>query len=170
MEPTDVPQAPHGPSEPRPFALKLIIGYKFTKAPLVLLLALLLTASPLGAEHIARVLAHQLSEGGALLTRVGTWLGLHVSRNDVRHAAFLAWGDGLTTLLEAVLLQRGHPWGEWIVVAALAALIPFEAISLERHPGPLKLVVLTLNLAIVVYLAARRWLERGRHRRPSGHS
>lgn len=166
MAQPDVPRTPPARTEPRPFALKLIIGYKFAKAPLVLLLAVLLTASPRGAEHAARVLSRELSEGGALLAKIGAWLGLHMSRKDVHHAAFLAWGDGLVTLLEGVLLLRGHAWGEWIVVAALAALIPFEAISLERHPGPLKVVVLTLNVAIVIYLARRRWQERGRH----GHS
>jgi uncharacterized membrane protein len=169
VEPPDVPRTPPAESDPRPFTLKLIIGYKFTKAPLVLLLALLLTLNPRGAEQMARALAQELSEGGALLAKFGAWLGLHASRHDVHRAAFLAWGDGLLTLLEGVLLLRGHAWGEWIVVAALAALIPFEVISLERHPGPLKLIVLTLNLAIVIYLAARRWLERGRHHRSSGH-
>jgi uncharacterized membrane protein (DUF2068 family) len=100
-----------------------------------------------------------------LFAKLGVWLGLHLSRNDVRHATFLAWGDGLVTLLEGVLLLRGHALGEWIVVAALAALVPFEVVSLERHPGPLKLIVLTLNVAIVAYLASRRWQERARHRR-----
>ena len=160
MQRPDPPRAARDPNEPRPFTLKLIIGYKFAKAPLVLLLAVWLTASPRGAEHAARALVHELSEGGALLAKVGTWLGMHVSRNDVRHAALLAWGDGLVTLLEGVLLLRGHAWGEWIVVAGLAALVPFEAISFERHPGPLKIVVLALNVAIVGYLAARRWQGR----------
>src|SRR6478609_4503883 len=154
--------------EPRPFTLALIIGYKFAKAPLVLLLAVLLTASPRGAEHVARALAHELSEGGALLAKLGISLGLHVSRSNLRHAAFLAWGDGLLTLLEGVLLMRGHAWGEWLVVVGLAALVPFEAVSFERHPGALKVVVLTLNVAIVLYLAARRWQQRGRHRHSSG--
>lgn len=163
VEQPHVPQAPRAQSEPRPFALKLIIGYKFAKAPLVLLLGVILTANPHGAEHFARVLSRELSEGGALLAKVGAWLGLHLSPKDLKHAAFLAWGDGLVTLLEGVLLLRGHAWGEWIVVAALAALVPFEAISLERRPGPLKLVVLLLNVAIVVYLASRRWQERARH-------
>jgi len=165
VERPDVPQAARDGSDARPFALKLIIAYKFVKAPLVLVLAVLLTVSPLGAEHAARVLARELSEGGALLAKIGAWLGLHTTGKDVHHAALLAWGDGLATLLEGVLLQRGHAWGEWIVVATLAALIPFEAVSLERHPGPLKVVVLTLNVAIVIYLAARRWQQRGRHGR-----
>ena len=164
VERPDVPHAQRARSEPRPFALRLIIGYKFVKAPLVLLLAVWLTASPRGAEHVASELVRELSEGGALFARLGSWLGLHLSRNGLRHATLLAWGDGLVTLLEGVLLLRGHAWGEWIVVAALAALIPLELISLERHPGPLKLVVLMLNVAIVVYLASRRWQERGRHR------
>ncbi|HET7538533.1 MAG TPA: DUF2127 domain-containing protein [Polyangiaceae bacterium] len=165
---SDDPRAPPQKGEPRPFTLALIIGYKFVKAPLVLLLAVLLTASPRGAEHVARALAHELSEGSALLAKLGAWLGMHVSRSDVRHAAFFAWGDGLMTLLEGVLLLRGHAWGEWIVVVGLAALIPFEAVSFERHPGPLKIVVLLLNVAIVIYLAARRWQQRGRHRHSGG--
>lgn len=164
VERPDVAHAQRARSEPRPFALRLIIGYKFVKAPLVLLLAVWLTASPRGAEHVASELVRELSEGGALFARLGSWLGLHLSRNDLRHATLLAWGDGLVTLLEGVLLLRGHAWGEWIVVFALAALIPLELISLERHPGPLKLIVLTLNVAIVFYLASRRWRERGRHR------
>jgi hypothetical protein len=166
VEPLDDPRAPGAQSEPRPFTLKLIIGYKFAKAPLVLMLALLLTVSPRSAEHIARALVHELSEGGALLAKLGNWLGMHVSRSNVRHAAFIAWGDGLMTSLEGVLLLRGHAWGEWIVVVGLAALVPFEIISFEHRPGPLKIAVLALNVAIVLYLAARRWQQRGRH----GHS
>lgn len=163
VERQDLAQARRAPSNPRPFTLKLIIGYKFVKAPLVLLLAAWLTASPQGAEHVVHTLVRELSEGGALLARLGTWLGLHLSRNDLRHATILAWGDGVVTLLEGVLLLRGHAWGEWLVVAALATLIPFEALSLERHVGPLKLIVLTLNVAIVAYLASRRWRARARH-------
>jgi uncharacterized membrane protein (DUF2068 family) len=74
----------------------------------------------------------------------------------------LAWLDGATTLAEGWLLFRGKPWGEWIVVAALAALVPFEAVSLERHPGPIKGLVMVLNVGVVVYLAVRRVRERGR--------
>jgi uncharacterized membrane protein (DUF2068 family) len=89
---------------------------------------------------------------------------VHVSRKDVHHAALIAWLDGAVTLAEGLLLLRGKAWGEWLVVAALAALVPFEAVSLERHPGPLKLLVLAANVGIVVYLAVRRVHERGRHR------
>ncbi len=146
----------------RPFGLKLVIGYKLVKAPAVLTLALFLTVNPLGAEHLVATLARDLSEGSSFAVRAGAWLGVHASRKDVHHAALLAWLDGTVTLAEGLLLLQGKAWGEWLVVAALAALIPLEAVSLERHPGPLKLVVLLLNVAIVLYLAARRVRERRR--------
>jgi hypothetical protein len=38
----------------------------------------------------------------------------------------------------------------------LAALVPFDAVSLERHPGPIKGVVMVPNVGVVVYLAVRR--------------
>jgi uncharacterized membrane protein (DUF2068 family) len=143
----------------RPFGLKVIIGYKLVKAPAVLALALFLTLNARGAEHLVMVLARDLSEGSALTARVGAWLGMHASLTDVHHVAVIAWLDGAVTLAEGILLLRGKAWGEWLVIGALATLIPFEAVSLGRHRGPLKLVVLLLNTAIVLYLAERRRLE-----------
>ncbi|HEV8547676.1 MAG TPA: DUF2127 domain-containing protein [Polyangiaceae bacterium] len=144
----------------RPRALVLIIAYKAVKAPIVLALAAYLALYPGGALHATLALAHDLSEGGALLARLARWLERHVTLHVVTRGAMLAALDGVTTALEAFLLWRGHPLGEWIVTFGLAALVPFEVLSLERHPGVLRLVVLALNTAIVVYLARRRWTAR----------
>jgi uncharacterized membrane protein (DUF2068 family) len=149
----------------RPVGLRLIIGYKLVKALLVLGVAAFLTFDPREAARAAIAFAHELMESGALLSRAGRWVGLHVSQKDLHHAAALAWLDGTTTLAEGWLLFRGKPWGEWIVVAALAALVPFEAVSLERRPGPIKGLVMALNVAVVAYLAVRRVRERSRRRR-----
>jgi len=145
-----------------PVGLRLIIGYKFVKALLVLGLAAFLTLDPREAARAAVAFAHELMESGAFLARAGRWVGLHVSRKDLHHAAALAWLDGTATLAEGWLLFRGKPWGEWIVVATLAALVPFEAVSLERRPGPIKGLVMAINVAVVVYLAVRRTRERRR--------
>ena len=153
---------PPAPTHPRPLGLRLIIGYKLVKAPVVLALALFLTVDARSAEHVAVVVARDLSEGSAFSARVGAWLGMHASLKDVHHVALIAWLDGIATLAEGYLLLRGKAWGEWIVIGALAALVPFEAVSLERHPGPIKLVVLLVNIVIVAYLAARRRRERPR--------
>lgn len=146
----------------RPVGLRLVIGYKLVKALLVLGVATFLTLEPREAARAAIAFAHELMESGAFLSRAGRWLGLHVSRKDLHHAAALAWLDGTTTLAEAWLLFRGKPWGEWLVVLTLAALVPFEAVSLERHPGPIKGLGMALNVAVVAYLAMRRIRARRR--------
>jgi uncharacterized membrane protein (DUF2068 family) len=142
--------------EQRPGGLKLILAYKCVKAPLVLALALVLTLNPRGALHAVEVVARDLSEGSALFARLARWLEAHVSQRAVGRGAMLAWFDGLTTTLEALLLWRGHAWGEWLVVAGLGALVPFEVISLEKHASWLRLGALVLNVAVVAYLVVLR--------------
>jgi uncharacterized membrane protein (DUF2068 family) len=142
--------------EQRPGGLKLIIAYKCLKAPLVLALALVLTLNPRGALHAVDVVARDLSEGGALFGRVARWLEAHVTQRAVGRGALLAWLDGLTTTLEAFLLWRGHAWGEWLVVAGLGALVPFEVLSLEKHPSWMRLGALLVNVAVVAYLVLLR--------------
>jgi uncharacterized membrane protein (DUF2068 family) len=148
----------------RPLGLKLILAYKLVKAPLVLGLAVFLTANPRGALHVAAIIARDLSEGGALLGRLARWLELHVTSRALGHAAMVAWLDGLLTALEGLLLWRGHALGEWIVVFALGALVPFELFSLERHPSWLKLGALTINALIVAYLVRLRLQQHQRIR------
>ncbi|HTQ04057.1 MAG TPA: DUF2127 domain-containing protein [Polyangiaceae bacterium] len=143
-------------SERRPSGLKLIIAYKCVKAPLVLALALTLTLNPRGALHAVDALARDLSEGGALFGRFAHWLETHVTQRAVGHGALLAWLDGVTTTLEAFLLWRGHAWGEWLVVAGLGALVPFELMSLEKHPSWLRLGALLVNAGVVAYLVVLR--------------
>jgi uncharacterized membrane protein (DUF2068 family) len=153
-----------GEPSTRPLGLKVIVAYKLVKAPLVLALALFLTLNPRGALHVTAVIARDLSEGGALLGRLARWIEVHVTSKAVGHAAMIAWLDGLLTALEGFLLWRGHAWGEWVVIVALAALVPFEAFSLERHPSWLKLAVLLLNALIVLYLARLRLRQHRRTR------
>ena len=136
--------------------LELIIAYKLSKGPLMLALALWLTLRPTGAYHAAHALAVQLADASAFWSRIGKWLLERLSSRALHAGTALAWLDGLGTIAEGVLLLSGKVWGEWIVVAGLSALLPFEVISLERHPTLLKLFVLAINAAIVAYLVWRR--------------
>ena len=140
----------------RPAGLKLIIGYKFTKAPIMLALALLLTFRGDETTFLAREFAVTLSESGAVGWRIARWAEPHLNRGVERKAAVLAWLDGASTLAEGLLLASGAVWGEWIVVAGLAALLPIEAVSLARHPHAGHAIVLLLNAAVVAYLVQRR--------------
>lgn len=155
-----VPSTPE--SAGRPLGLRLIIAYKVTKAALVLGLAVLLTLAPDKAGAFTEHLIQALTERGALLHRLGEWLRAHGAATLVTDAKMVAWADGSTTALEGALLISGSAWGEWVVVAGLAVLIPFELVSLERHPSIARVVVVVVNAAIVAYLVRLR-LKARRH-------
>jgi uncharacterized membrane protein (DUF2068 family) len=148
------------PAERRPRGLALIIVYKCVKAPLVLALALVLTLNPQGTLRALEHLMRDLSEGGALLGHLARWVDEHLTRRALGHGAIVAWLDGVTTSIEALLLWQGHAWGEWLVVFGLGALVPFEVFSLEKHPTWPRLVALVVNAAIVVYLVRLRMRSR----------
>jgi uncharacterized membrane protein (DUF2068 family) len=61
-------------------------------------------------------------------------------------ALFLAEGTGLW------LEKR---WGEWLTLIITSSLVPVEIYEICRHPTPVKLAVLALNLGIVGYLIFR---------------
>src|SRR3984957_12407496 len=56
---------------------------------------------------------------------------------------FLAEGTGLW------LRKR---WGEWLTVIITSSLVPIELYEIYRHASYVKLGVLALNVAIVIYL------------------
>lgn len=145
-----------GERTPRTAALKLIIAYKVVKAPAMLGLAIFLTVAPCEALHFAAYVAHELSFASAVWVRLGHWIDEHLSTRIVRWGAVLAWLDFLSTSLEAILLILGKAWGEWLVMIGLAALTVPELLSLERKPSAVRFLVLLVNGAVVVYLAARR--------------
>jgi uncharacterized membrane protein (DUF2068 family) len=43
-------------------------------------------------------------------------------------------------------------WGEWLTVIITSSLVPVEIYEIHRHPSWVKIAVLILNVAIVVYL------------------
>lgn len=61
-------------------------------------------------------------------------------------ALFLTEGTGLW------LLKR---WAEWFTVGITGSLIPVEIYEIDRHPSVIKVVILIINVAVVVYLVMR---------------
>ena len=140
----------------RPFGLRLIIGYKLVKAVVVLALALWLTLSSGAAYREARHLIALLNEHPGWLHKMAQWLDAHVTTSAVHAARIVTWLDGLVTILEASLLITGKAWGEWLVVAGVASLLPLEARAVWLHPHPSRILVLFANLLIVIYLVWHR--------------
>lgn len=63
-------------------------------------------------------------------------------------------------LIEGVGLWLAKPWAEWFTVIITSSLIPLEIFEIFRHPTPIKILVLVLNLAIVAYLVIHIRKER----------
>jgi hypothetical protein len=146
----------------RQWGIRLIIAYKFLKAPAMLGLAIWLTAAPAAAYLSLGTLVHDLAEAGPIGAHAAHWLSANLSKSIVTEAAILAWLDALTTLIEGFLLLRGGVWGEWMVALGLACLLPFELLSLVHRPNAAKAALLAVNAVIVVYLICRRLVARPR--------
>lgn len=126
----------------------------------------------LGAAKIARV--PDLQE-----FLMGLVERFHFDPEGQRIHQFLAWATdlshdrlrlvaaGLFTysaiyLIEGIGLWYDRPWAEWLVVIATGLFVPLEAEHLWHHPSLGTGLVLTINLAVVVFLA-RRIANRRRH-------
>lgn len=59
--------------------------------------------------------------------------------------------------VEAIGLWRGRRWAEYLTVVATAALLPLEIHELLTRPTALKVVMLVVNLAVLVWLV---WAKR----------
>jgi uncharacterized membrane protein (DUF2068 family) len=150
-------------STPREPALRLIIAYKLVRAALALAAAATLVAFVgTGRSELLRQWAdglrhHFASHWAAVVSeRIVTALTPH----HLWLAATALTLDGLLVLLEGWALWSGRAWGSWIVVLSTAALLPFEALGLWRHPRLGRLLLLLGNLAVAVYLLWRLRRER----------
>jgi uncharacterized membrane protein (DUF2068 family) len=93
-------------------------------------------------RHHSQAWAIELAQ---LLTRASTPRGLVT-------IVVALFADGTLTLVEGWALIYGHWWGPWLVVVATGSLLPFEVVSLARHPHVGRALILVVNVAIVVYL------------------
>jgi uncharacterized membrane protein (DUF2068 family) len=74
----------------------------------------------------------------------------------------LAYGGLFAT--EAVGLSMRAGWARWLTIVATSCLIPLECYELARRPTVVRVGILLVNLAVVVYLVRRKEMfeHRGR--------
>lgn len=141
-----------------PGGLKLIVGYKLSKAG----------AELLGGASIFILgsvgLAQKLSSVAQAIRRHATedWsiaLAEKLLDASTAHTVFVVamamLADAVVTSIEGWALYRRYTWSRWLVVATTASLIPFECVALVHHPNAGRALVLLVNLMIVVYLLLR---------------
>ena len=137
--------------------LPLIGAFKLVKALLLLGLALgLLRLTHGDAAAMLERWAIQLhiDPDGEHVGRIAQKiLLLDESRLRTLSAGMVAYAS--LFLVEGVGLLLRRRWAEWFTVIATGSLVPLEMYEVIRHPRPLRMVVLVVNVAIVWYLAAR---------------
>jgi uncharacterized membrane protein (DUF2068 family) len=155
---------PSAAQQPQPekkdLALRLIMLEKAVKSVLVLTTAvvfagMLVTGSSVHLHGMATSLREHAAAAWSVYVADAV-----VSVTERRHLAVATSAlflDGITTGLEWYALSRGRAWGEWLVVIAMSALIPFEVVSLVRGGHVGRFVILAGNVVIVLYLTRHAW-------------
>ena len=58
-------------------------------------------------------------------------------------------------LTEGIGLWLEKRWAEWLTTIITSSLVPIEIYEIHRHPSPVRIAVLLINIAIVAYLVYR---------------
>jgi len=66
----------------------------------------------------------------------------------------MAYGGLFAT--EAVGLSMRVGWARWLTIVATSCLVPLEVYELWRHPTFVRVGILLVNVAVVVYLIRRK--------------
>jgi uncharacterized membrane protein (DUF2068 family) len=142
--------------------LVLIIAYKLVKGGLWLVFAaatLVLMQMGLG-DHMLGFAEHLRHHSRAWSLELADLVVRAASRRGLATIVVALLADGSVSLLEGWALWHGHWWGPWLVVVATGSLLPFEVVAIVRKAHPIRIVLLFVNLAIVVYLARKALRER----------
>ena len=110
----------------------------------------LLRGAEAGAATLAQVVMDHASRAWAL--QAATAIVLTGTTAHLKLATAGAFADAVLSAVEGLALRAGRWWAPWLVVIATGALLPWELIGAVRKPGWLRIAVLVINAAVVVYL------------------
>ncbi|HWE24189.1 MAG TPA: DUF2127 domain-containing protein [Myxococcales bacterium] len=153
----------------RAIALEAIIDYKLFKAAAeavigVVLLVFLLRGAEAGAATLAQYVIDHASRAWAL--RAATAIVITGTSAHLKIATVGAFADAVLSAIEGLALRAGRWWAPWLVVVATGSLLPWEFVRAVRRPNWLRIVILIINAAVVVYLS--REVARGQRSRRAG--
>jgi len=140
------------------YILNLIVAFKALKATLLTLLGVgLLVSSRRDPVTIAVSLARtvHLPVTSRLFDRLMMFAFHTTPAREVGLAA-TAFGYAVLMGSEGVALYLRRPWARWFTIIATSSLIPVEVYEISREVHPIRIVVLLVNIAVVIYLWRRR--------------
>jgi uncharacterized membrane protein (DUF2068 family) len=141
-----------------PYILDLIVAFKAVKATLLTLLGIgLLVSSHRDPVTIALSLARavHLPVTSRLFDRLMNF-AFHATPTREVALAVTAFGYAVLMGSEGVALYLRRPWARWFTIIATSSLIPLEVYEIAREVHPLRIVVLLVNIAVVIYLWRRK--------------
>ncbi len=134
--------------------LRLIAVFKFLKA--ALLVALGVGLFKLLHKDVGNVLQHWCEamrlDPGSHFVNLALEKAAHVSPEQVKKLGLGSFLYAGLFLAEGTGLWLRKRWGEWLTVIITSSLVPVEIYEIYRHFSPVKVGVLVVNVAIVIYL------------------
>jgi uncharacterized membrane protein (DUF2068 family) len=134
--------------------IRLIAVFKFVKAGL--LIALGVGVFRLVHKDLGSVIEHWCEamrlDPGSHFVNLALEKAAHVSPEQVKKLGLGSFLYAGLFLAEGTGLWLRKRWGEWLTVIITSSLVPVEIYEIYRRPSYVKVVVLALNVAIVVYL------------------
>ena len=102
-----------------------------------------LDALPFASEHeIVQRMAHQVT---------------HLPRKRIDELAVASFAYAALFIAEGTGLLLGKVWAEYLTIVATASFIPFEIHEVVKKFSGLRVAILVINIAILIYLVVRRW-------------
>ena len=102
----------------------------------------------LGVDALRRLIEHVIHKGAPL------------SEGRLAFAGAFCLAYAAVFAIEGIGLLLAKRWAEWLTVIITTSFLPFEIYELVREVTAMRVVVLILNVAIVIYLAIRLWQDR----------
>src|ERR1700688_1325695 len=143
--------------------IRLIAIFKLLKA--ITLIAIGVGALKLLHRDVFSTLEHWVAVSG--IDPGNRWVERGIEKaSNLSHAkvkglgivSFIYAGLFLTEGIGLWLMKR---WAEWFTIIITSSLIPVEIYELYRHPTAVKILVLAINVAVVLYLLYRIQTRKG---------
>ena len=137
--------------------IRLIALFKLVKA--LTLIAIGVGALKLLHRDVGSTLDHWIAMSG--IDPGNRWLERGIEKaSNLSHAkvkglgivSFIYAGLFLTEGIGLWLIKR---WAKWFTIIITSSLVPVEIYEIHHHPTAIKILVLVINIAVVVYLLYR---------------
>lgn len=150
-------------TQPVDTIVRLIILERAVRGSLVFILGVALLARSHSIVNLVRGWVAQLDVNPErrLIPRVMVTILRPVGQFSTRTVVIIGVGAllfGALELTEAVGLARRRRWAEYLTVIAGCIGVPFEVTEVMQRQTPIRVSILLINIAIVIYLAWQKHL------------